>query len=237
MAASWRPAIQPSVCSTSRATRSARDDEAGVSEVRRRLVDRVAQVVCPEFDEPPVGPQASQRQGGILARQQDQMHERRAVLDEEADESPNRLRRHDVVVVEDQHERLVGGRHGIDKDGPDKVRGCVRSRADQAERRRLCLRSDRPKRGGEVADEPGEVVVGRIERQPGERHAPCREPARDRDGLAVAGRCREQRQARPVLERRVELGTEAGTLSVPGDRGRRTKLGPDQGTRDLRLSD
>ena len=148
------------------------------------------------------------------------MHERRAVLDKEADEPPNRLRRDDVVVVEDQHERLVGGRHGIDKDGPDEVRGCVRSRADQAKRRRLCLRSDRPKRGGEVADEPDEVVVSRIERQPGERHATCCEPARERDRLAVSGRCRQEGQAGRVIERPVEeRALDPNALAVTGAPG------------------
>ena len=108
------------------------EDEAGVGEIGRRLLDCVAQVVGPELDEPAVGPQAGERQRGILASQEDEMDERRAVLDQEADETLDRLRRDELVVVEDQHERLVARRHRLDERGADEIRGRVRPRAEEA---------------------------------------------------------------------------------------------------------
>ena len=206
----------------------------GVGQVCRRLLTRVAQVIGPQLDEPAVGPQAGERQRGVLPGEQDQMDERRPLLDEEAHQTVDRLGVDDVVVVENQNKGFVAGPHLVEQHGAHQVRGGVRPRTEQAQRR-TSLRSHGPERGGEVADEPGEVVLGRLERQPGVRDTACREPTRDRDRLAVPGRCGQRRQAHVIVQRRVEPDVETGTLAVVHDRGRSVKLGPDQGTRDLRL--
>ena len=62
-------------------------------EIAGRLLVGVAQVVGPQLDEPPVGPQAGERQRRVLAGQQDQVGEGRPALDQEPDQAVDRRRR------------------------------------------------------------------------------------------------------------------------------------------------
>ena len=159
------------------------------------------------------------------------MDERRAALDQEAHgEAVDRFGVYDVVIVEHQDKRVVAGCHLVDDRCADQVRGRVRRGSEQAQGGRAGLRSNRRQRGGEVADEPGEVVVGRSSAS----HAWAtarREPARDCDRLAVARRCGEHRQARPVLQRPIEHVGETRTFAVSRDRERTANPVPTRGPR------
>ena len=76
-------------------------------QVGGRLVGRAPQVIGAQLDQPPVGPQAGERQRRVLAREQDEVDEGRRVLDHEADQAMDRVGADDVVVVEHDLERVV----------------------------------------------------------------------------------------------------------------------------------
>ena len=204
-----------------------------LGEIAGRLRFGVAQVVGPQLDEPAVGPQAGEWQRRVLPREQDEMHERRPVLDQEADEAVDRLGRDELVIIERQHERVVARGDLIKKRSPDQIDAGADTGAEEAQHRLASVRPDRPKRRHEVANETGEIVVGGIEREPSMSESPRRQPAGDGDRLAVPRRSGQERQACAVLEPPVEEPADPRTLTVSRDRDRRVELRPDD--RDCRL--
>ena len=203
--------------------------ETRVGEVGGRLLAGVAQVIGAQLDEPAVSAQAGEWQRRVLASQQDEMEERRPVVDEETDQSVDRLGRHGLEVVEKEDEGVVSGRDLVEERGTDQVRAGVRPGSEEAQRRRANVRPDRPKRCHDVANETGEIVVGRIEREPGAGKTARREPAGYGDRLAVSRRSGQEGQAGAVIEPPIEQRTDPRTLAVSRNRGRRLELRPDDG--------
>ena len=116
IAASWRPAIQPSVRSTSRADVLVVELESGsVDEIPRGLVGREPELVRAELDEASVGPESWQRERGVLARDDDEVDEGWPLFDQRTEQAVHGARRDDVVVVEHEHERVVRRGDGVDQ--------------------------------------------------------------------------------------------------------------------------
>ncbi len=205
-----------------------RERDAQAAEVRRGFVRPPTQVVHAQLDEPSVGPQPRQRHGRILAGQQYEVNEGRAPLDEEADETMDRLGSDELVVVDHEDERVVGLGQRLDERGTDELRARGRPGTEETPGRIGGRRPDRAQGRGEVPGETGEVVVGRVQREPGERRTARREPAGHGDRLSVARRGRQQGQPGAVLESTIEHGAEAWTLSVGPHRGRSPELGRDE---------
>ena len=68
-----------------------------------------------------MGPQAGEGQRRVFPRQQDQVEEGRPALDEEPDQAVDRLGGDALVVVEDEHERVVGPGDLVQERGPDQI--------------------------------------------------------------------------------------------------------------------
>ena len=135
-------------------------DGQRLGEIARRLLVRVAQVVGPQLDEPAVGSKAGERQRRVLPGQEDQVGEGRPALDQEPDQAVDRVGADDVVVVEDEHERVVARGDLVEERGPDQIDAGADTGAEQSVRRVAHLWPDRSQRRDEVANEAGEIVVG-----------------------------------------------------------------------------
>ena len=138
-----------------------RDTRRG--EVRGAFVRGAAQVIGPQLDEPAMRSQAGQRQRRILAGEQDQVGEGRSALDQEADQAMDRIGGDEVVVVEGQHERVVARLEFFEEGGADDVGTRVGPRTEHTLRRGTSIRPDRSERCDQVADETGQIAIGRIE--------------------------------------------------------------------------
>ena len=105
-----------------------------------------------------MGPKAGERKRGVLARDDDKVGERRSLLDEDAQEGVDWFRGDDLVVIEDEHERVVSRRDRVDQD-----RGCLGAGAavEQGRGQAVDPRPQGRQGGGEVAQEANRVVVGR----------------------------------------------------------------------------
>ena len=106
-----------------------------VSEIGRRLVGREPEIVRTQLDQAPMGAQSRQRERGVLAGDDDEMDERRPLFDQRAEQGVHGSRPDHVVVVEDEHERVVRRRHRR-RSGGRRSRGRQRPRAARWPRRR-----------------------------------------------------------------------------------------------------
>ncbi len=195
-----------------------------VGEIARGLVGREPQVVRADLDQASVGAESWQRERRVLARDDDEVDEGWPLFDESTEQGMHGSRRDDVVVVEDEHERVV--RRG---DGVDQERGAVGARTalDQRGGHAADPRAHREQRADEVTKEAHRVVVRLVQREPRVRDAARSQPARHRNALAVPGRSRQERQAGDVIEGAVEARTQAGAVAVCGDT-RGVELGRDE---------
>ena len=104
IAASCRPATQPSVLASSAATSSAEVEAHRLSEEVGGLGRGEAEVGAAHLGQLASGAQSRQGQRGILAGGDDQVHLGRQVRDQEGQRIVHRPGVEDVVVVEDEHD-------------------------------------------------------------------------------------------------------------------------------------
>ena len=188
IAASCRPAIQPSVRASSAAISLGGEVEA------HHLVEELgglgrgeAEVGGAQLGQLASGAQSGQGQRGILAGGDDQVHLGRQVLDQEGQGIVDRPGVEDVVVVENEDD--------VARDGGDVV--------EQGRQRRFGRRGLRRLEHGQhpvsdpgrnrlqgrdqVGQEAAGVAVAFVERQPRRRSPAARDPFADQGGLAEAG--------------------------------------------------
>ena len=140
------------------------EPEARPVEIGERFSVGVSQLVGTQLDKLAMGPEAGERQGRVFSRQQDEVSERRSALDQDTDEATDWLGADRLVVVEDEHERVIARRDLGEKRRRHEVRTWVRPRTEQTQRRVARPWPHLSQCRNEVANEPGEIVVGRIER-------------------------------------------------------------------------
>jgi hypothetical protein len=202
---------------------------------RGRLLAGEAQVGLPQLGQLPAGPQPGQRQGWVGPAGQHQPQPRRRMLQQQFQRLVNRRSLDQVIVVQDQHDRLghigqlvdQGGHHHL-----ERGRQAAGQRGDPFRH----PGSDRVQSGGDVAPEAGWVVVAGVQRQPGHRSLAGVSPVSQQGGLAEPGRGADQHQlaahalAQAVQQswprhqtrprpRDVQLGRQQDVALMPGSRG------------------
>ena len=158
------------------------------SHERSCLADREAQVLRPDLGQLAAGSQPGQRKRRVGAAGHDQAHRGRQVGQQELHTLVHPRVGQQVEVVEDEHDG-VGGRLQLveqqrhrDVDGVDP--GCTQRR------HRPGAQPVRPQRGHHVGPEPDRLVVGLVQRHPGNPTVLARvvRPLGQQRRLAPAGR-------------------------------------------------
>ncbi len=132
-----------------------------------------------------MGTQAGERKWRVLSGDDDEMGERGSLVDENPQQGMHGFRGDHLVVVEDEHERRVRGRDGVDQDRRAIGAGGT---LEEPAARAGDPRAQRLHGGDEVAQEAHRVVVRCVEREPGALHVAGREPAGHGHALAIARR-------------------------------------------------
>ena len=156
------------------------------------LAPAEGELVRPELEQRPAGPQRGHRQVGQDPTGEHDHRPGRDVPDERSD-GRDRVVRQRVRAVEHEHERRAAR-----GDRRAEALQCLGRRGPalggQRLERRLRQRLDPVERGGDEAQERDRVVVALVDRDPGERTHVARRPLREQRRLAVAGRRHHQHQ-------------------------------------------
>ena len=136
-------------------------------EQERGLADDEAQIVRPDLQEVACRPEPRQRHRRIRSGRQHQAKGRRHPVDDERQLLVDRRVRHEMVVVQDEHDLVLKAGQLVEQRGQDDLTG-VGARPEE-----LDGASGNPgvrllQRGDHVVPEAGEVIVGRVQGEPGE---------------------------------------------------------------------
>ena len=170
---------------------------------RRRLPGREAQFRSAQLGQLPASPQPRQRQRRVAAAGQRQVQPGRPVLKQEPERGVHQLRADQVVVIQDQQQRLIRVRPGGDLVDQGRHQRFERRWRRRPEQRAHPLADPRPhpvQRGHRMPPEPGRGVVTGIQREPGHRLPAAPDPLGQQDSLAVPGRRADQdKSSSPAL--------------------------------------
>ncbi len=121
MAASCRPAIQPSV-RASRASMSSAERFRPITRLRNSAASEAAetQVSGAQLSQLAAGAQPGQGQVRVLTRRHHQVHLRRQVLEQEGESLVDRSGLHYVIVIQDDYEALREGGDLVEQAGQDR---------------------------------------------------------------------------------------------------------------------
>lgn len=100
------------------------------------------------------------------------MGEGRSALDEEPDQAVDWVGADCLVVIEDEHERVVARGDLLEERGSDQIETGADPGAEESVSGIANLGPDRPQGREQIANEAGEIVVGDIEREPGMSERP-----------------------------------------------------------------
>jgi hypothetical protein len=203
-----------------------------VVQVRRHLGQREPEVGRPDLDEVAAGPQPGQRQSGIRAGADHQVHVGRQVLDEEGDIAGDGRAVGQVVVVEHHVDATREGLELVDEHRQDLLHRRVRALQERAQAGADARRC-RVDGGGDIGPEGAGLLLGLLQRHPRDGAARGRGgvgPGGQHCRLAEPGRPGDERETGPVPAESID---QARARDQPASYRRDEDLGPDQRARHV----
>ena len=165
------------------------------------LVRVEAELVRAELSHRPHGPQATHRQGRVGTRRDDEMERSREVGHQGLDQLVCRGAGEEVVVIEDEDQRLFVVER-IQDPRQHLVCHVDPGRSEESVARVTQWCSGAPERRDDAGGQPDGVAVTRGDREPRGPHCRAARPCRQQRGLPVARRRRDegQRTGRRIIQ-------------------------------------